>query len=361
VLYALTWLTDIAGVIEDDRMCQVYAWAGSLLVSWLAWYRLPANSVSLAWGIFALLLFEFPDLAKAAKIDIGRFAASWRAQAYVALAGSFAHVFYSNFNVPGWGPAAYAVLPLAPIYFYVYWQLARREPSRLEKAVGTEFWLACLGTATLAALVRFELPADAVVIGYAGLVVGTLLVAWLTRRQIFLFQAMVMLGVTAFRIAMYNFYHLSEPLASSLSAAVWAIALLAGAVPLAFQVRKNAPSTGTPGWFSILARRPEQPMFFVPVALSVVLLFLKLSGGKLTGAWGLEGFVLFALALVAKERSFRLTGLSLLLLSTGKLAYDTLFFDNPIIQALTWIGIGVLLLLVVFLYGKNREALRDYL
>jgi hypothetical protein len=38
-----------------------------------------------------------------------------------------------------------------------------------------------------------------------------------------------------------------------------------------------------------------------------------------------------------------------------------MYFDNPIIQALTWIGIGVLILLVVFLYGKNREALRDYL
>jgi hypothetical protein len=361
VLYALTWLTDIAAVIEDDRMCQAYAWAASLLVSWLAWYQLQPNAVSLAWGIFALLLFEFPDLAKAAKIDVGKFAASWRGQAYVALAGSFVHIFYSNFNVSGWGPAAYAVLPLAPIYFYVYWQLARREASRLEKAVGMEFWLACLGTATLAALARFELPVDAVVIGYAGLVVGTLLVAWLAHRQIFLFQALVMLGVTAFRISMNNLYHLNERFGSSLTDAIWAIALLACAVPLAFQVRKNAQETNSKGWFGVFALHPEQPMFFVPVALSIVLLFLKLSGGKLTGAWGLEGFVLFVLALLAKERSFRLTGLSLLLASMGKLVYDTLFFDNPIVRALTWIGIGVLILLVVFLYGKNREALRDYL
>jgi hypothetical protein len=362
VLYALTWLTDIAAVIEDDRMCQAYAWAASLLVSWLAWYQLQPNAVSLAWGIFALLLFEFPDLAKAAKIDVGKFAASWRGQAYVALAGSFVHIFYSNFNVSGWGPAAYAVLPLAPIYFYVYWQLARREASRLEKTVGMEFWLACLGTATLAALVRFELPADAVVIGYAGLVVGTLLVAWLARRHIFLFQALVMLGVTAFRISMNNFYHLNEPFGSSLSAAIWAIALLACAVPLAFQVRKNASAAGTPGWFRPFVLYPEQPLFFVPVALLAVLLFLKLSGGWVTIAWGAEGFAVFVLALWAKERSFRWAGLSQLMASVIKLAaYDIFFFPNWQVRALTWIGIGLLVLVVAFLYGKNREALRDYL
>jgi Predicted membrane protein (DUF2339) len=362
VLYALTWLTDIAAVIEDVRMCQAYAWAGSLLVSWLAWYQLPAISVSVAWGIFALLLFEFPDLAKAAKIDIGRFAASWRAQAYVALAGSFAHIFYSNFNAPGWGPAAYAVLPLAPIYFYVYWQLARREESKLEKTVGMEFWLACLGTATLAAIVRFELPADAVVIGYAGLVLGTLLVAWLAHRQLFLFQALVMLGVTAFRISMTNFYHLNEPFGSSLSAAVWAIALLACAVPLAFRVRETAPAAGIPDWLRPFMLYPEQPLFFVPVGLLAVLLFLKLSGVKLTGAWAAEGFVLFVLALWAKERSFRWTGLSLLMAGVLKLAvYDIFFVNNLLLRALTWIGVGVLITMVAFLYSRNREALRDYL
>lgn len=361
VLYALTWLTNIARVIADERICKAYAWAGSLLVSWLAWYQLQPIAVSFAWGIFALLLFEFPDLAKTLKIDVSKWAASWRAQAYVTLAGSFAHIFYSNFNAPGWGPAAYAVMPLVPIYFYVYWKLGRLETSRLEKSVRVEPLMACLGTATLAAIARFELPADAVVIGYAALVAGALLVAWLAQRQIFLYQAVVMLGITAFRISMNNFYRLHEPSGSSLSASIWAIALLVCAVPLAFQVRKNARTADAPGWISALALHPEQPMFFVPVLLLAVLLFLKLSGGKLTGAWGLEGFVVFVLALWAKERSFRWTGLALLLLSICKLVYDTFYFDNPQVRYLTWIGVGILILVVAFLYGKNREALRDYL
>src|SRR5262249_1088348 len=145
----------------------------------------------------------------------------------------------------------------------------------------------------------------------------------LAGRQIFLFQALVMLGVTAFRMSMNNFFHLNEPFGTGLSSAVWAVALLGCAVPLAFQVRKNAQETGAPRWLNALVLHVEQPMFFVPVVLLAVLLFIKLFGLKLTFAWAVEGFAVFALALWAKERSFRLTGLSLLALSITKLAYDT--------------------------------------
>jgi hypothetical protein len=359
LFYALTWITNIAFVVEDERICQGYAWAGSLLLSWLAWYQVAPMYVSLAWGLFGYLLFEFPDAAKRVRIE-ARFPASWRMQAYVALAGSFAHMFYSNFNAPGWGPALYVVLPLGPLYFYIYWLLTRKS-AVLKGTWRAEYFLACLGTATLAALARFELAADTVAIGYAALVVLTLLVTWLAHRQIFLYQSLVLLVFAAARLSMTNFYHLKEPFSASLSSSIWTIALLAFAVPLAFKVRGAAKPGDYPGWTSALALHPEQPTFFVPVLLLGVLLFLKLSGGKVTGAWALEGFVVFVLALWAKERSFRLTGLSLLLLSIVKVIYDTIYFTNPQVRYLTWIGVGVLALVVAFLYGKNREALRDYL
>jgi hypothetical protein len=203
-----------------------------------------------------------------------------------------------------------------------------------------------------------------VVIGYAGLVVGTLLVAWLAHRRVFLFQALVMLGVTAFRISMTNFYHLTEPFGSSLSSAIWAIALLACVVPVAFQVRKDyASKTRTvPGLIDALAARPELPMFFVPVALVAVLLFLKLSGSKMTGAWVFEGFVVFLFALWAKERSFRWAGLSLVLLGGLKLVfYDAFKFHNHGVQALAWVGTGAVIASIGLIYGRNREALREYL
>jgi hypothetical protein len=353
--YTLTWLTNIAALVKDERFCQPYAWAGSLLLSWLAWYQLQPVIISLAWGVFGLLLFELPEIAKAFKIDMTRTAASWRFQGYVALAFAFAHVFYSNFNVSDVTSTVFVSI-LVLIYFYVYWVLSSRVAvSGAEQALRIEYLLACLGTATLAGLARFELPADLVVIGYSGLVVGTLLAAWLAGRLIFLVQAMVLLVFAATRISLYNFYHLRDPLAQSLAGAIWAIALLACAVPLAFQVRKSSSAAQAPSWLSALAGHPEQPIFFVPVLLLAVLFFLKLSGAKVPGAWVAEGVIVFMLALWAKERSFRLTGLFLLLLGLGKLVY------NAHANFLTWIGVGLAMVLVAFLYGKNREALREYM
>ena len=363
VLYAFTWLTDIATVIEDHRICQAYAWAGSLLLSWLAWYQFPPISVSLVWGLFALLLFEFPDLAKAVKIDVSRWAISWRAQAYVALAGSFVHIFIANFNVIGWVSAS-VVVCLAAIYYFIYWELGRRQLSHLENSLYLEFLIAGLGTATLAALAYFELGADwrdAVVIGYAGLVVGTLLVAWLTRRQVFLFHSLVMLGVTAFRFSMTNFFDVQKQVPSSLSGSIWALALLACAVPLAFQVRKNAPAGNVPRWFRVLALHPEQPTFFVPVALSVVLLYLQVSGWKLTGDLAVEGLVVWVLALWAKERTFRLTGLALVLLGVGKILFWDVWQVHDAPRYIAFIAVGAIVMLLSFLYSKYSEALRDYL
>ena len=103
-------------------------------------------------------------------------------------------------------------------------------------------------------------------------------------------------------------------------------------------------------------------MFFVPVLLLTVLLALKMPGGMITLAWGIEGMVLFVLALLAKERSYRLTGIALLILCVGKImVWDVWQIDDPRARYLTMIGVGGLLLVVSYLYGRNREALREYL
>lgn len=222
--------------------------------------------------------------------------------------------------------------------------------------------LASLGTATVVALVRFEVEPEMVVLGYALIVFALLVVTWRTRHEIFLYQALVVLGFTAFRISMHNFYHLHESLSSSLEGAVWAIVVLAACVPLAFLLRKETTKLASRWpWAAFLLQRPEQPMFFVSVGLLTVLLFLKMSGGMVTLAWGAEGILVFMLALWAKERSFRLTGLGLVILSVGKIGlWDAWQFADSR-RYLVLIGVGIILLAVSFLYGKNREALREYL
>jgi hypothetical protein len=358
LLYLLNWITNVEEIIGDERVSQVYSWAASLLFSWMIWYQLDANNVSLAWGVFGLLLFELGNWR------------SWsflRIQAYVALAFSFAHIFYANFNMlnaPGiFSPPIITVILLVPIYFWVYWQLhGRKSASAMEGKIRIEYLIASLGTATLAGLVRFELPLDLVVVGYAAIVLGTLLVAWLTRLQIFLYQALVMLGVAAFRISMHNFYHLHESFSANVSSSAWAIGLMAVGVPVALQIRRQNQENTSAGWVGALARHPEQPTFFVPFVLLSVLLWLKVASGMITLAWGAEAVMVFVLALWAKVRSFRLAGLGLLLLCAAKIVFwDVWQVSDLTARYLTLIGVGALILVVSYLISRNREALREYL
>jgi hypothetical protein len=284
----------------------------------------------------------------------------------VALVCSFAHIFYANFNVMGEPGAArpevFTVIPLVGIYFFIYWQLHGKQSSAVESKIRVEHLLACLGTATLAALARFELSPEVVAVAYAALVIGTLLTAWLTRLQVFLYQALVLLVVTAFRISMYNFYQLHELYGSNLSSSVLTIVLLAAGIPICFAMRKNARQTFRgPQWLALLAGHPEQPMFFVPFVLMAVLLALKVTAGMITLAWGALAVVVFVLALWAKERSYRLAGLILLLLCVAKIICWDVWQLNDVARYLTLIGVGVLIFVVSFLISRNREALREYL
>jgi hypothetical protein len=358
-LYAMTWITNIANVIGNRRIWQAYSWAASLLLSWLAWYQLQPIDVSLAWGVFGLLLFE---------LGYNTSSAFLRAQGYVALTCSFAHLFYSNFNTPlrtgSFDPHILLVVLLLPVYFWVYWRLHEKPAAigRVEIKLRVEYLLACIGTATVAALARFEMPLEMVVAGYAGIVLALLVAAWLTGLEVFLYQAVIMLGITAFRFSMHNLRNLDGSLVSSLPNSIWALGLLAASIPVAFKLRsKDATYGGAQKWIGYLVRRPEQALFFPCVVLTGALLAIKLPQA-ITLAWAIEGIVVFILALLAKERSFRLTGLALVLLCVAKIAcWDAWKMNDLLLGILTFIGLGIVMLLVHYLYTKNRERLREYL
>jgi uncharacterized membrane protein len=127
--------------------------------------------------------------------------------------------------------------------------------------------------------------------------------------------------------------------------------------------RKDQPpvETGLVRLLQSLTRRPEQVFFFMAVALLTVLLALEMRHGMVTVSWGVEGVAIFLLALWVGERSFRLCGLGLLLLCVGKILIVDVWGLNPRDRYLTLMVLGGALLLVSFLYTKNREVIRQYL
>ena len=347
-----------------------YTWSASLLLGLLAWYELRPVSVADGWLVGGLVLFE---------IGLTRNKLSLRGQGYAALAAGFLRIFYVNLNAAGnpgeISPRVYSVVPLALGFFYVYWRLQEsfahvdeNDVLETERKFGIAEICCWMGTLAFAALLRFEVDADWVAGAWATLVFALLTVAWRSGRRVFLYQGMMIAVAVFFRTSLHNFYERSY-FPPPASASRWitagsAIALLLASLPFAFQIRKQTEESSKSGFarfLQLVARRPEQPLFFIAIGLLTALLAMEMRHGMVTLSWGLEGLAVFVLALWLGERSFRLTGLGLLLLCVGKILLVDVWRLDPQDRYLTFIVLGAALLLVSFLYTKNREALRQYL
>ena len=342
-----------------------YTWSASFLLSLVAWYELRPVGLADGWVIGGLVLFE---------LGLARRKLSLRLQGYLAFSASFLRIFFVNLNASGSpgeiSPRFYTVIPLAFVFFYAYWRLhdtidGLSTNERRFKLEGVCCWF---GTVTLVSLMRFELEADWIAAAWSALVFGLLLIAWRSGRRVFLHQALLLAVAVMSRTILHNFYERSY-FPSSGWESRWitvgtTIALLFASLFLAFQLRRKGESSRETGLVRLLqsiAYRPEQLIFFVAVGLLTVLLAIETRHGMVTLSWGVEGVAVFVLALWLGERSFRLTGLGLLLLCVGKILLVDVWGLDPRDRYLTFIGLGAALLLVSFLYTKNREALREYL
>jgi hypothetical protein len=367
VLYALSRIIRMPEHWRAREFHHVYSWAASALVSLLMWYELQPLSVAVGWAVFGLVLFEYGLL---------RNTRQFRFQSYVALAAAFGRIFFANLTAdnPGefWGPRIYTVLPLALIFFFVYAQLGPDEKNvRDDRRLYFDALLGYMGTGSVVALLYFQYANEWLATAWAVVIFILFGTALLLKRSIFLHQGLLLtLGACA-RGVMHNLFG-----ASYFSDGEWtgryfvlgsAVAVMLGCLPFAFRLRDRCRAepvsnrSTSYGWVRVVVRHPEQFMFFAPVLLLTLMLALKMRAGMVTVAWGLEGVLIVLLALAVGERSFRLTGLSLLLLCVGKVLARDAWGLAPRDRYITFIILGAALLLVSFLYSKYRDAIRQFL
>jgi hypothetical protein len=367
IFYALSRLIRIRDEWRQRDIHHVYSWAASAIGGLLLWYELQSqpSSIAVGWGAFGLVLFEYGLLRKITQ---------FRYQAYVALVAAFSRIFFANLTAgePGefWGPRMYTILPLVLIFFFVYAQLPQKEEATgRDRRLHFDALLAYLGTATIVALFYFQFPIEWVVTSWAAVVITLLGAALLLDRPLFLHQGLLLTFLVFARGMAHNLFgagYFGEGdwqgryFVLSLAAAIL-LASLFFAFPL--RGRYQAPQNAGP-WIkplALIASRPEQVEFFVPIILLTCMLALKMRAGMVTVGWGLEGVMIFLLALAVKERSFRLTGLGILLLCVGKVMALDVWGLQARDRYITFIIVGAALVLVSFLYSKYRDAIRQFL
>lgn len=371
IFYAMARVVRMPDEWRARDFHHAYSWAASTLGSWLLWYELSPLSVTVGWAAFGLILFEYGLLRKIPQ---------FRYQAYVAFVAAFIRIFFVNLTAgePGefWGPRMYTILPLVLIFFFVYAQLpgaaASGEDSEAiarDRALHVDVLLAYLGTSAIVALLRFQIAPEWVVTAWAALLLLLFAIAWWLDQEMFLYQGMLLTLLTFVRAVMHNLFGSSyfaegdwkgRYVVVGVTAALMLLSL-AFAYPLRRRYSHSDNKNGLLRIFLAIARRPEQMQFFAPVVLLSLMLAIKMRAGMVTVSWGVEGLLIIVLALAIKERSFRLTGLGLLLLCVGKIMAMDVWHLQPRDRYITLIIVGAALLLVSYMYSRYRETISQFL
>jgi hypothetical protein len=271
-----------------------------------------------------------------------------RFEAYALLGGAFLRVFIVNMNAAN-GPRLYTIIPIVLAFLFAY------ERVRVDAFA----WLAMT---SVVALLRLQLAADAVAIAWAALALLLVAFAKVSARRVFLLIGEALAVATLVRAVIHNLYERSY-FPPPASAPRWLLvsivsALLFASLPFALRLRRDEPGKRFWHWFD---QHPEQILFFIPLLLVTILLGVQMRLGMLTVAWGVEAVVVFLFALWAGERSYRLSGLALLLLCVGKIFVFDFWRLSLRDKALTGIIVGVALIAVSILYTRKRDAILQYL
>jgi hypothetical protein len=362
-LYALAYYVRFPELSKERGLNHLYSWAGSIFAAWMLWSELQPIAVADGLAIFGLLLFECGDWRKQRQL---------RLQAYVLLTVAFVRIFFVNLtaaSLPGEliSPRIYTVAPIALINFFVWSQLQSGKQSDDVERWSIGNLLAWFGTGAIAALLYFEISPEWIVLSWAVLVVVLMLTALTIDKELFLQQAILLVaGVVSRGIAHNIFggsYFTAGGWRGNFTVLSFVAALLLGALPIAFRLRKRYAERPMQFRLSraLALQRPEQWLFFAPVILVTLVIAVKMNPGMVTLSWGVEGVLVILLGLSVSERSYRITGLLLLLLCVGKIVFRDAWQLTERDRYITFIALGAALLLVSTLYNRYRETVRRLL
>ena len=337
----------------------VYTAASTVLAGYLLWVEATSGVVGLAWGLFGLVLIEVAGLTRDKAL-------LWQGRAL--LVASFARIFFADLN----STSRLGALPvpeitvtiLAAIYYYC--AFASEDSPRIRSAL---LWM---GTISIAALLRFEMPPEWVAVGWAAMAVVLYFASGALREETFRAQCYAMTLLAGIRCGFDNFYRVSPWRFTNVrTVTVTACALLLYVLFAAAKMAKRKPEpkddTQKPqdrgvryAWRSIEAY-PQHLFFFVPTILLTILVSLEVRRGFLTAAWGIEGLIVFLAVLKMDERAYRWFSLSLFMLCVARIVTVDVWNFDALGRIVSFLGLGVALLGVSFLYARHWELLRRVL
>ena len=250
---------------------------------------------------------------------------------------------------------------------------ASNDPFAFDRRIYADTVFVYLGTITLVLFANWYSTDALVLLAWAALSFVLIAVSWGSRLEVFLHQSVLLAFAVFFRGLSYELAGWGHPNSLWHADRVFCVAAASGilfaaqawAFPLRRRLRaaasKRAGGRKLDNAFGQLWQRPEQFYFFLPMILVTLLVLSEIPQGRVTIVWGIEAVAAFLFALVVGERSFRLAGLGLLLVCVARIVLLDVWRQERSDRFVTFIILGVALLLVSYLYTRYSEAIRRYL
>jgi uncharacterized membrane protein len=222
------------------------------------------------------------------------------------------------------------------------------------------------GAIALLALARFELGRAYAVLGMAPLFVAFLILGQYLRDTDFRFQSYLLALFTFARCWATNAYLIGtvfgipERVVTMLPA-VAAFALTTALCMRRIQVEPISAKTLFIKALRFIDANPHRFFALLGAALMAILFYYELPIGWITIAFAIEGLILILTGIAVEERSFRIYGLVLLLVSLLKLVTIDVSGVEPIYRILSYIALGLILLMASLMYTRYRSVLEKYI
>lgn len=356
-------LTYVVRMRESDRalgLQHLYSCAATALVAWPLWQQLAPMAVVDGFALFAALLFAAGEWRRESPL---------RLQSYALLVIAYGRLFGYNLlhTAAPWHGVSQRVLsvvPVAVVSLGVYAWLETHNQDEPESSWAESSWvgglMAWLSTAAVAGLLYVELQPAWIVVAWAALAVLGLGLTLLLGRTLFLRQAALLVVLTVMQGIGENIYGAAPATTfwqDRFTTLTVACLILLAALPLALRLHARFRETQLAEPDRLLRLdRIEQWVFFAPVLLVTLGIFQRMGAGVITLSWGIEGLAAVLLGLAVAQRSFRITGLVLLLLCVAKIVFHDAWQLGERDRYITFIALGGALMLVSFLYNRYRES-----
>jgi len=363
------WLSERVGqapitprdVALESRLAQLASYTGTVLLAILVWLEMDSVSVALCWALLGLVLFELAERFQRDRL---------RLQSHLLVIASFARLFLANFTalgaLGGVSHRALSVVPVIAILYYLWHSLRQQvRAGTANLAVRGARTLYCFFAAiALVLLARFELGRADTVLAWGPLTVVFLVLGLTLKERDFRLQSYALAILTFARSWATNLALTGTVFGVSQRLLTTSVAIAAFAIATGYCLRHRttfAARTNTPRYMGYLDRHARILFSALATVLLALLLAYELDARWITVAWTVEAFAVLALGFVLLERCLRLYGLALVLICLVKLVLLDLQGVETLHRILSYIILGVILLLMSLGYTRYQHLVRRYL